>query len=383
MIMFSQEELLRYKRQLDLDGFGMEAQERLRHSKVLFVGAGGLSSGALQYLCAAGAGAIGIADGDKVEPENLHRQVLYDTDDIGFPKSEVAAGKLRALNPFVKIISYPVFLEPGNVKDILSDFDLIIDGSDRINVRYLINDACLILGKPWIYASVYKHQGQLTVFNAKLENGQRGPDYRSLFSAPDDTLKETDCNMTGVLGIVPGMLGILQASEAIKLLTGTGKILSGRLFTIDFLNMRTQELAFERNEQLIDQAPRTMEILKNTDYGFHGLNQVAGMEISCDGLEGLLSGNGALIVDLRRDAEAGKLQGINMLKREMEMDDSELKSIPPDKQLVLVCQRGVSAREKAYRISQHFPSLTVRVLKGGALAWNEFQKSKQKGNERQ
>ncbi|TLU99436.1 HesA/MoeB/ThiF family protein [Dyadobacter luticola] len=237
--MLEKQERKRYSRQILLPEMGLSGQEKLKAAKVLVVGAGGLGCPVLQYLAAAGVGAIGIVDDDLVDITNLHRQILYTSGDIGQNKALTAAEKLSALNPFVKITPYPVRLSEENAETILKNYDLIIDGSDNFITRYLVNDFCIKLGKPFVFGSILRFEGQVSVFNF-----QNGPTYRCLFP---DFSEEDNCAEAGVIGILPGMIGTYMANEAIKVITGIGEPLSGKLLVINALTNTTSIFQFSRS----------------------------------------------------------------------------------------------------------------------------------------
>ncbi|MBK8653572.1 MAG: molybdopterin-synthase adenylyltransferase MoeB [Haliscomenobacter sp.] len=230
---WTQEERVRYARHAVLPGFGWAGQEKLRASKVLVVGAGGLGAPLLQYLTAAGIGRIGIADPDRVSLSNLQRQVLFSVEDIGVLKVDAAARRLSKLNPNVQFDLYPYAITRENALELLAHYDLVADGSDNFSTRYLVNDACVLLGKPLVYASVFRYEGQLSVFNYTHPNGRKGPNYRNLFPVPPEAGSVPSCVEGGVLGVLPGILGCMQANEVLKIASGIGEPLSGKLCLFD------------------------------------------------------------------------------------------------------------------------------------------------------
>ncbi len=238
----------RYIRQTQLKDFGKQSQLMLAKAKVLVVGAGGLGVPVLQYLSAMGVGKIGIIDGDIVSLTNLQRQVLYSEKDIGKPKVEVAKKKLQELNNTIEIITYNTYISTGNIIEIIGNFDVIVDGSDNFPTRYLINDACVILNKTFIYGALHGFEGQVSVFNY-----QGGPTYRCLFPKMPNPQEIRDCNENGVLGIIPGIIGSLQALETVKVITGLGEILSGKVLLFDGLAQTQQKIKFSLN-------PKNLEI---------------------------------------------------------------------------------------------------------------------------
>lgn len=246
---FSKEELARYDRHIIIPDFGLEAQEKLKKSRVLVVGAGGLGSPVLLYLAAAGIGHIGIVDCDCVDDSNLQRQVLYSVDEIGVLKTEAAKKRLMSLNPYIDIQNYTVQLTSQNAMDIVSQYDVVADGTDNFPTRYLVNDACVLLDKPNVYASIYQFEGQVAVFNYLDKNGVRGPNYRDLYPMPPHPGLVASCAEAGVLGVLPGIIGSLQALEVIKVITGVGEPLSGRFFVFDALTFETRTFHIKRNPE--------------------------------------------------------------------------------------------------------------------------------------
>ncbi len=243
MTKLSREQALRYSRQLPLPEIGEEGQEKLLGSRVLLVGVGGLGSPVALYLSAAGVGGLGLLDGDRVDLSNLQRQVIYATGDLGALKVDSARRRVEALNPDVEVRTHPVRLTSGNAMEILSDYDVIVDCTDNFPVRYLLNDACVILDKPLVHGSVYRLEGQATVFYPS----RGGPCYRCLFPVPPEPGAVPSCEEVGVLGVLPGVIGTIQAAEVIKLLLGKGETLVGRLLFCDLSATRFQELVIRRN----------------------------------------------------------------------------------------------------------------------------------------
>jgi molybdopterin/thiamine biosynthesis adenylyltransferase len=220
--MNSKEKYERYERQILLKEFGVAAQEKLLHAKVLVVGAGGLGCPVLQYLAAAGVGTIGIVDDDVVALNNLHRQVLYNMNDIGLSKAEIAAEKLKALNNEINVVAYNKRFTNKNALEIINAFDVVVDGTDNFSSRYIINDACVLLNKPLIYGAISKFEGQVAVFNVKDEVNKRAINYRDLFPVPPKDDEVLNCADAGVLSVLPGIIGTMQANETIKLIIGIG-----------------------------------------------------------------------------------------------------------------------------------------------------------------
>lgn len=249
-MMLNEAEETRYNRQLILDQIGMEGQLELKNAKVLVVGAGGLGCPALQYLTAAGVGTIGIIDFDLVDLSNLHRQILFNHEDIAKNKATCAAEKLHILNPEINLISYPIQLEETNAKKIIAGYDIVLDGSDNFTTRYLVNDTCLLLHKPMVYGAIYKFEGQVSVFNYN-----NGPTYRCLF--PENDATAPNCSEVGVLGVLPGVIGMYQATEAIKIILGIGQVLSGTLLQMNLLTHETIQLRIHKKQINKTNQPQT------------------------------------------------------------------------------------------------------------------------------
>jgi adenylyltransferase/sulfurtransferase len=236
---FSAAENNRYSRHLLLPEIGLAGQQKLKAAKVLVVGCGGLGCPVLQYLAAAGVGTLGLLDFDSVDDSNLQRQVLYATADVGRPKAVVAAEKLQAQNPFIELRTHQLHLTASNALEVFADYSIVVDCSDNFATRYLVNDACVILGKPLVFGAIFKFEGQVSVFNF-----QNGPTYRCLYPEPPAPAEAPSCGEIGVLGVLPGLVGTMQAAEALKIILELGEVLSGRLLLVDALSMRFQTIRF-------------------------------------------------------------------------------------------------------------------------------------------
>lgn len=331
--MTSQEQA-RYSKQIILPEVGAEGQERLKAAKVLVIGAGGLGCPILQYLTAAGVGTIGIADGDKVEISNLQRQVLYSEEELGQSKAEVAAKKIKRLNPHTEIKAYTAFIDSGNALQILQEYDIIVDGSDNFSTRYLVNDACVILDKPMVSGAIYKFEGQVSVFNYK-----GGPTYRCLFPEPPQAGESPNCANIGVIASLPGIIGTIQANEVIKVITGIGEPLSGRLMVIDTLTMHTHIFNYTLN-------PENKNIHQLRDQSFN-CGPTAGM-ITYDSLQRLIADTPDIqLVDVRETEEhaIGNIGGINIPLSRLETDYS---SLDPNKTTILYCASGIRSNKSAH-----------------------------------
>lgn len=359
--MLTKEERNRYSRHIILPEIGTEGQEKLKGAKVLVVGAGGLGCPLLQYLTAAGVGTIGIADDDEVDESNLQRQVLYNNEDIGLPKAHVSKNKLERLNPDIIIIPHILRLTSVNALEVISKYDLVIDSSDNFPTRYLVNDACVILNKPFVSGSIFKFEGQVSVFNHK-----NGPTYRCLF--PEPPQDSPNCAEIGVLGIVPGIIGTLMANEALKIILGIGEILSGKLFVLDVLTLHSRMLSFEKN-------PVSAKIEKLIDYeNFCASSLLPPKEnpiksISVSDLRELMESNSDFqLVDVREKFEyaVSNLKGDNIPLSNIE---TNLNRISRDKKVVVHCKSGARSRKAIDLLQKKYGYTNLYNLSGGMEAW--------------
>ncbi|HXG58667.1 MAG TPA: molybdopterin-synthase adenylyltransferase MoeB [Thermoanaerobaculia bacterium] len=360
--MLSPAELQRYSRHLLLPEIGEEGQERLKKASVLVVGAGGLGSPAAIYLAAAGVGRIGLVDFDEVDLTNLHRQVLYGTSDVGRPKLDAARARLQDLNRDIEIVTHAGALTSENAMDVIAGYDIVVDGTDNFPTRYLVNDACALAGKPNVYGSIFRFDGQVSVFDAG-----NGPCYRCLYPEPPPPHLVPSCAEGGVLGVLPGIVGTIQAAEAIKLITGTGTPLRGRLLLIDALAMRFRELKLRKNPAcpLCGEQPAIHQLI---DYeGF--CNPMHETEITVRQLaERLNAGEDLVLVDVRETYEyqTDHLQGAQHIPlREV---PHRLGEIPRDRDVVVYCRSGQRSGRAQQFLAEHGFS-RVRNLRGGISAW--------------
>jgi sulfur-carrier protein adenylyltransferase/sulfurtransferase len=358
-VRLSDSERSRYQRHLSLAEIGLAGQEKLKAGRVLVVGAGGLGSPAALYLAAAGCGTLGLVDYDNVELSNLQRQVLFDTQDVGRPKAEVARARLAALNPQIAVRAHVLELSAANVREVLSAYDLVLDGSDRLSTRYLVNDACVLLSKPLVSAAIHRFEGQLMGYVPG-----RGPCYRCMFpQTPDGVV--ANCADAGVLGVLPGVLGTLQATEAIKLLTGIGEPLLGRLLTYDALAMRFEEFRVARRADcaVCGTAP--------TIRAPQAAAEAAGLRrLSVTALREQLKSASAAprLIDVREPHEydAGHLGGaVNIPLGQLPRRLGELASVQAP---VFICRSGGRSMA-ACQMALAAGILAPANLEGGMLAW--------------
>ncbi len=364
--MLDSAELQRYARHLTLNGFGAEAQVRLKTARVLLVGAGGLGSPAALYLAAAGVGTIGMVDDDHVDLSNLQRQVLHGTAAIGRHKLDSAGDRLHDLNPHVTFEPIDARLTSANAREIVSRYDLVIDGSDNFPTRYLVNDACVLEGKPLVYGAVYRFEGQLSVFAAS-----GGPCYRCLFAEPPAPELVPSCVEAGVLGVVPGVIGVLQATEAIKLITGVGRSMVGRLMVVDLLAMRTREIEVQRDPAcpVCSETPTQRELI---DYEvFCGVAAFEKTSADIDPVElsvAMASADSPLVLDVREQWEVELAALPESLVIPLGELADRVGEVPVHRPVVTLCHHGMrSARAAALLREAGHPN--VRNLAGGIDAW--------------
>lgn len=368
---FSAAELTRYNRHLLLPGFGVEAQEKLKAARVLVVGSGGLGSPLLLYLAAAGVGTLGIVDFDVVDDSNLQRQVLYGQQDIGQLKVNAAKSRLEALNPHINIRTYPVQLNRDNALDIIRDYEVVADGTDNFPTRYLVNDACVLLGKTNVYAAVFRFEGQVSVFNHTDKTGVPGPNYRDLYPTPPEPGLVPSCAEGGVLGVLPGIIGSLQASEVIKVVTGLGEPLSGRLFLFDAMSFETRTIKFKRREdnplngkspvitQLID-----YELFCGLKYSENPVKEITAQEL----LDWQARGEAFQLIDVREPREyqatniGAELIPLNTVTANTARFSRNVK-------VVVHCHSGLRSAQAIRDLENQFGFDNLYNLKGGILAY--------------
>ncbi len=366
----SNEEIRRYSRHLIMPEVGLEGQKKLKAARVLAVGAGGLGSPLAVYLAAAGVGTIGLVDFDVVDDSNLHRQILFGTSDVGRPKLEAAARRLTDMNPNVEVIPFEERLTSDNALDIVRRFDVVADGTDNFPTRYLVNDACFFAGKPNVYASIFRFEGQASVFWA-----EKGPCYRCLYAEPPPPGLVPSCAEGGVLGILPGLLGVIQATETIKLILKSGDPLIGRLLLVDALSMKFRELKLRKNPDCVLCGPRPT-VTKLIDYeAFCGIEPPADgsgqgvPEITVEELDAMRRrGEQFVLVDVREPHEVAICELPGSVKIPLGTLTENLHRLSTADQIVMHCRSG-SRSAKAVALLQQAGFRKVRNLAGGILAW--------------
>jgi molybdopterin/thiamine biosynthesis adenylyltransferase/rhodanese-related sulfurtransferase len=371
-VALSNEEILRYSRHLIMPEVGMEGQLKLKQAKVLCIGTGGLGAPLGLYLAAAGVGRIGLVDFDSVDLTNLQRQILFSTSDLGRPKIEAAADRLRSMNPDIQIDTFETRLTSDNALDILKDFDIVVDGTDNFPTRYLVNDACVILGKPNVYGSIFRFEGQITIFGYPS-----GPCYRCLYPEPPPPGLVPSCAEGGVLGVLPGIVGSIQAAETLKLIIGKGDSLVGRLLLFDALAMRFRELKLRKNPEcpVCGEHPTITKLIDYAEFcGVRGEEspgpQANVPEITPRDLKTRLDrGDDLFILDVREPHEfqicnlGGHLISLGDLSRRAHELDSS-------REIVAHCRTGKRSAE-AVQFLRSAGFRKVLNLKGGILAWSD------------
>jgi len=344
--------LERYKRQTILKDFGAESQLKLAQSKVLVVGAGGLGIPVLTYLNAMGVGTLGIVDTDEVSLSNLHRQVLYGENDIGQSKVTVAVKKLKNQNSDTNLIALKTFLIRDNALDIIKDYDLVVDASDNFPTRYLINDACVILKRPFVYGALHSFEGQVSVFNY-----QGGPTYRCLFPNMPSANELPNCDEHGVLGIIPGIVGNLQALEVVKVLTGIGEVLSGKLLLYNGLEQNLHKIKFSCNPMNLKIEALQSEYVSDCAMVLNA--------IEASDFEVLLRSDTIQTIDVRTFQEYERFHLKNTLNHPlMEIDNWKL-HINFDEPVYLICQSGVRSLKAQLYLQKYQPQANFINVKGG------------------
>lgn len=364
----SQEEFIRYSRHLAMPEFNIDSQKKLKNARVLVVGAGGLGAPLLLYLAAAGVGTLGIVDFDTVDVSNLQRQILYGMSDVGKPKATCAKKRLLELNPHINVNIYPVALQSDNAFEIIKDYDIVADGTDNFPTRYLVNDACVLLGKINVFASIFRFEGQVAVFNAPTKDGQRSPNYRDLFPAPPPPGLVPNCAEGGVLGVLPGIIGSLQANEIIKIIAGIGKPLIGELLLLDVARFKSRTLKIPKNPatsitELIDYEEFCSPVSHPQT---EAISQVSPTELR----ERLQSGETFQLIDVREpwEHEIVALPS-KLIPKEKLLSESSL--IPRHIPVIIYCRSGVRSSDVIRILQQDHGFENLYNLEGGILGWVE------------
>ena len=373
---FTKAELERYSRHLIIPEFNLEGQRKLKEAKVLVIGSGGLGSPMLMYLAAAGVGHIGIVDFDVIEDHNLQRQVLFDIDQVGASKAQSAKERILGLNPHIDVTVHETRITSENALELIEQYDVVADGTDNFPTRYLVNDACVLAGKTNVYASIYRFEGQCSVFNHLRPDGSRGPNYRDLFPSPPPPGLVPSCSEGGVIGVLPGILGSLQALEVIKVISGVGDVLDGRLFLFDAATFGTRTLKVRPNAKnpLTGEHPTQTALI---DYEmFCGLGGAPKeerpvKEITPAALDALgKQGEAPVLIDVREPYEfaIAEMGGVLM---PVDSVPERLTEIPKDRPVVIHCRSGVRSARVIRMLEDQHGYDNLLNLKGGILGWQE------------
>jgi adenylyltransferase/sulfurtransferase len=366
------DEVRRYSRHLIIPDVGMTGQKRLKNAKVLCVGAGGLGSPALLYLAAAGVGTLGIVDFDVVDESNLQRQVIHGQSDIGRSKAESARDSIREINPYVTVVVHKERLDSDNAMQIFADYDLIVDGTDNFATRYLVNDACVLLGKPYVWGSIYRFDGQASVFWAEY-----GPCYRCLYPEPPPPGMVPSCAEGGVLGVLCASIGSIQVNEAIKVITGIGEPLAGRLMIYDALEMTYRSVKVRKDPEcpVCGKNPTVTELIDYEEFcgavSEEAQEAAAGSTITARQLKDMQdAGENIFLVDVREpnEYEIVSIPGSVLIPKGEFLSGAALERLPQDKRVVLHCKSGARSAECLAIVKNAGFSDAVHVG-GGVLSW--------------
>jgi molybdopterin/thiamine biosynthesis adenylyltransferase/rhodanese-related sulfurtransferase len=347
-------DLLRYSCQVALPGFGEASQQLLQNAKVLIVGAGGLGCPSAQYLAASGVGTLGIADFDTVSISNLHRQVLYNPSDVGQLKAEIACERLQKQNPGIKLVPHIIKIDSSNVMQVIEIYDIIVDGTDNFDTRYLLNDAGVLSGKPIVYGAIYQYEGQVAIWNVLNEDGTRSPNYRDLFPQIDAT-QIPNCAEGGVIPTLAGIIGCMQANEVIKYITKAGEVLVGKVLVFDAQTMQS----------------RVIKIGTTTKTNIIALQQTADIPtITAIEAKKGLANNTLELVDVRTDQERDEFD-IGGMHFELDEVEDNLGEFEAGKTYVFYCSSGKRSGEAVKLLQQKLPGVKAYSLEGGLGSWNQ------------
>jgi len=366
------DEIRRYSRHLIIPEVASDGQKRLKNAKVLAVGAGGLGSPVLMYLAAAGVGTLGVVDFDTVDESNLQRQIIHRHSDVGRSKAESARDTIREINPYVDVVLHTERLESTNVMDLFADYDLIVDGTDNFATRYLVNDACVLLGKPYVWGSIYRFDGQASVFWA-----EHGPCYRCLYPEPPPPGMVPSCAEGGVLGVLCASIGAVQATEAIKVLTGVGESLVGRLQVYDALESTWRTIKVRKDTEcpLCGKNPTITELIDYEEFcgvvSGEAARAAQGATITATELKEMIDrGDEVYLVDVREPAEYQivKIPGSVLIPKDEILSGRALSQLPQDKPVVMYCKSGVRSAETLAAVKAAGFS-DAKHVQGGVTAW--------------
>jgi molybdopterin/thiamine biosynthesis adenylyltransferase/rhodanese-related sulfurtransferase len=359
----------RYQRQIQLKEIGLVGQDKIAQAKVLVIGAGGLGCSALQYLAAAGVGTIGIVDFDVVEMSNLQRQILYLVDDIGKSKAITAAKKLEALNPDIKIQAYNFQITNKNALEILENYDIIIDGSDNFATRYLISDACVLLDKPLIYGAVLRFEGQIGVFNLADETTNHKTNYRDLFPKPPDFDSAISCNDVGVLGVIPGIIGTMQATEVLKIITGIGKPLANKIISYNALENTFYDFEIVANPNQSIDFPKSKAAFLDYNYEWFCNSNLDVETLSVEEFDILRKQEKITILDVREKGELPFVDEFPFTLIPLSEFEKRVLTISTENRIVVFCKSGQRSAKAVKILKEKFHNCLAFSLKGGIDEW--------------
>lgn len=348
-----QEDIIRYSCQVALPGFGLTGQQKLQQAKVLVVGAGGLGCPAALYLASAGVGTLAIADFDVVSPGNLHRQVLYNPAEAGLKKAVIACNKLSRQNPQIKLVPLDVKITSANVMGLVEAYDIVVDCTDNFDARYLLNDACVLAGKPLVYGAIYQFEGQVAIWNVLNNDGTRSPNYRDVFPQVDAS-QIPNCAEGGVLPTIAGIIGCMQANEVIKFITGTGELLAGKILILDALTLQSRIIKTGTVTKTKIEA-----ITETVDIPVISVNELRQADA-----------DSYTLVDVRSVDERAQFN-IGGLHIPIEAIDQDLSFLTGGKPVVFYCASGKRSAEAVKKIKQVYPQANIFSLEGGMKAWQE------------
>jgi len=348
----------RYNRQIILPEIGEEGQQKLSKAKVLVIGAGGLGAAIMPYLAAAGVGEIGIVDDDNIEISNLHRQVIYKSSAVGKSKVEEAKLMISELNPLVKVNAFAEKLSGKNAISLFEKYDLIVDATDNISIKYLINDACLVANKPMVYGSIFRFQGQVSVFNY-----QNGPTYRCLYS--DENSNALNCEDAGVIGISVGIIGMLQANEVLKMILGIGEVLSGKILVYNILNNEQQKYDFDKSN--------FQSISREAFEEKYNKSEVE--EVNFESILDEINKEAVLFLDVRNEEELPKMSLKNQSQIPLLHLESEIEKLNKNQTIYIFCQSGIRSKI-AVELLRKYQFKSVKSIVGGVLAMKQILKEK-------
>ena len=368
--MLTSSEQTRYQKHLNLPEWGLDGQLTIKKSRVLVVGAGGLGCPVLLYLTAAGVGRIGVIDPDVVELSNLQRQVLYTTGDVGQPKAKAAVAHLQRLNPDLRFDSHAQALDPTNARALIDAYDVVVDCTDNFGVRYLVNDWCVALDKPVVYGAIHRFEGQVAVFNAELADGQRGPTYRCVFPENPGQMEIPDCAETGVLGVLPGVIGTYQATEVLKLLTGIGEALTQKLLMTDLLSHTSRIVKIRRRADAAELARQgILDRQKSIDEVNQSPKKITARALA----DRIQQGEAIFLLDVREREEYDlcHLDGAVLIPVGMIATTAaaDRKRIPTDVPVVVYCHHGIRSANVANYLHAQGGYTNLHNLEGGINAW--------------